>query len=82
MGMINFKHYNGGDVEMTKRHYLTVKEAADLLRVSTSAIYTWCGRKDMRFPKRYHGRRLVFVEAELLAWSTWYNELEANLATG
>lgn len=47
--------------------FLSVREAADLLRVKVSTLYVWCQKRCV--PHRRHGSRLVFGKHELCAWS-------------
>jgi excisionase family DNA binding protein len=47
--------------------FLDVKQAALLLRVKESTIYTWVHQR--RIPFRKHGRRVVFARADLEVWS-------------
>lgn len=47
--------------------FLNVQEAADLLRVQKSTIYSWTSKK--MIPFRKHGGKLVFCHPELLNWS-------------
>ena len=44
--------------------FLNVREAADLLRVSIRSIYQWASEGSI--PHRKAGRRLIFLESELL----------------
>jgi excisionase family DNA binding protein len=58
------------DVEITKQSvtFLTVKEAAALLRISAVTLGRW--RMEGRGPKfRKFGRRVTYAADELLAWA-------------
>jgi excisionase family DNA binding protein len=48
--------------------FLDIKEAAEFLRVKPMTVYRWAYKK--KIPSRKHGRRLVFLESELMSWST------------
>ena len=47
--------------------FLTVHEAAGLLRLAPKSLYSLVSQR--RIPYRKAGRRLLFDEAELLAWT-------------
>jgi excisionase family DNA binding protein len=50
--------------------YLDVAEAAELLRVKVSTIYSWIHKQEiMDFPVRHHGRKPVFLLDDLKKWS-------------
>ena len=55
-----------GSVLETTR-FLGVREAAELLCVSTRTIYGWVQQR--RIPYRKAGRRVLFDEAEILEWT-------------
>ncbi len=48
--------------------FLTVKEAAQLLRVSEKSIYQWVAER--RIPFRKVGDTTRFLESELLEWTS------------
>lgn len=62
--------------------FLSPDQAADYLKIKLPTLYAWCQRKKMKFPKRYHGRRLVFLSEELKAWSDAQNGVESLRQTG
>ena len=47
--------------------FLSVQEAADFLRVSPRTVYGWVSQRVL--PARYAGRRLLFLESELVEWT-------------
>lgn len=47
--------------------FLTVKDAAELFRVSEKSIYQWV--KEGRIPSRKVGDTTRFLESELLEWT-------------
>ena len=47
--------------------FLSIKDAASLLLISQPTLYRWVHER--RIPYRKHGGRLVFAEADLIAWS-------------
>lgn len=47
--------------------FLTSSEAAKMLRVKKSTLYSWVYQK--KIPHRKHGRLLVFSEVDLRKWS-------------
>ena len=47
--------------------FLSVDEAAELLSVSKRTIYGWV--QQGRIPYRKAGRRVLFLESELLEWT-------------
>jgi excisionase family DNA binding protein len=51
----------------SKSRFLTVHEAADLLRLAPKSLYSLVSQR--RVPFRKAGRRLLFLEAELLEWT-------------
>ena len=55
----------GSRIEATR--FLSVDEAADLLSVSKRTIYGWV--QQGRIPYRKAGRRVLFLESELLEWT-------------
>lgn len=65
-----------------KSPFMSPNEAADFMKIKLSTLYAWCGRKKMKFPKRYHGRRLVFLAEDLLAWSDAQNKIESLRQAG
>ena len=61
----------GGDMsarlEMDATRFLDVDKAAELLSVSKRTIYGWV--QQGRIPYRKAGRRVLFLESELLEWT-------------
>lgn len=50
--------------------FLTVKEAAEYLRVRPKTISDWIYRRhETRIPVRWHGARVVFHKDDLMKWS-------------
>ena len=47
--------------------FLNVRQAAELLGVSAKSLYTWASCR--RVPFRKAGRRLLFLESELIEWT-------------
>jgi excisionase family DNA binding protein len=47
--------------------FLNVDEAAELLEISKRTIYAWI--QQGRIPYRKAGRRVLFLESELLEWT-------------
>jgi len=47
--------------------FLSVDEAAELLSISKRTIYGWV--QQGRIPYRKAGRRVLFIESELLEWT-------------
>ena len=47
--------------------FLSVDEAAELLSISKRTIYGWI--QQGRIPYRKAGRRVLFLESELLEWT-------------
>ncbi len=47
--------------------FLDVHEAAALLGISPKTLYNWVSQR--RIPFRKAGRRLLFLEVELVAWT-------------
>lgn len=56
-------------VNETKAHvrFMTVIEAAELLRLEPKSLYALVSQR--RIPFRKAGRRLLFLESELLEWT-------------
>ena len=51
----------------TNQRFLNVREAADFLRLAPKTL---CGLvSQRRIPYRKAGRRLIFLDADLLAWT-------------
>lgn len=48
-------------------HLLDVQEAAAFLRIKPSTLYGWVHQR--RVPFRKHGSKVLFLMADLLAWS-------------
>ena len=52
----------------TRDHrFITVSEAAELLRLAPKSIYSLVSQR--RIPYRKAGRRLLFLESELILWT-------------
>ena len=51
----------------TVGRFLNVREAARLLGVSPKTLYSWVSQR--RIPFRKAGRRLLFLEFEIVAWT-------------
>jgi hypothetical protein len=50
--------------------FLSRQEAAEMLRLKPNTLAVWVTRKNRDAPPfRRHGRRCVYSERELLAWS-------------
>lgn len=47
--------------------FLSVREAAEFLRVSPRTVYGWVSQNAL--PHRKAGRRVLFLESELLDWT-------------
>jgi len=47
--------------------FMTVSEAAQLLRLAPKSIYSLVSQR--RIPYRKAGRRLLFLESELILWT-------------
>jgi excisionase family DNA binding protein len=47
--------------------FLSVQEAAHFLRDSPRTVYGWVSQRVL--PARYAGRRLLFLESELIEWT-------------
>jgi excisionase family DNA binding protein len=52
---------------MGTTRFLSVDEAAELLSISKRTIYGWV--QQGRIPYRKAGRRVLFLESELLEWT-------------
>ena len=50
-----------------KARFLTVHEAAELLRLAPKSLYSLVSQR--RIPFRKAGRRLLFLENELIDWT-------------
>jgi excisionase family DNA binding protein len=50
-----------------ERKFLTVNEAAALLRLAPKSVYSLVSQR--RIPYRKAGRRLLFLESELILWT-------------
>lgn len=59
--------YRGSPPSPSFDEFLTIHEAADLLKVKTATLYVWCRRRSV--PHRYHGSKLIFSRTELCSWS-------------
>jgi excisionase family DNA binding protein len=53
--------------EMGQSRFLTVHEAASLLRLAPKSLYSLVSQR--RVPFRKAGRRLLFLESELIEWT-------------
>ena len=63
----------------TRTPFLDVEEAGKYLKVKKSTIYAWIQRKKrLNFPVRYHGRKPVFHEEDLVQWSNDRNKLSLS----
>jgi excisionase family DNA binding protein len=47
--------------------FLSVREAAEFLRVSPRTVYGWVSQRQL-IPRKA-GRRLIFLESELVQWT-------------
>jgi excisionase family DNA binding protein len=47
--------------------FLSVREAAEFLRVSPRTVYGWVSQRTI--PVRRVGRRLIFLQSELVEWT-------------
>jgi excisionase family DNA binding protein len=47
--------------------FLSVDEAAEFLRVSPRTVYGWVSQRAL--PHRKAGRRVLFLESELVEWT-------------
>ena len=47
--------------------FMTVHEAAQLLRLAPKSLYSLVSQR--RIPYRKAGRRLLFLESELISWT-------------
>ena len=47
--------------------FMTVREAAELLRLAPKSLYSLVSQR--RIPFRKAGRRLLFLESELIEWT-------------
>lgn len=57
-----------GDSAMTMQvRFMTVSEAAELLRLAPKSLYSLASQR--RVPFRKAGRRLLFLESELIEWT-------------
>lgn len=52
---------------MSKQQFLTVAEAAQLLRVSTATVYRWVENGEIPHC-RANKRKILFDEARLIEW--------------
>jgi excisionase family DNA binding protein len=57
--------------------FLTVQEAAELLRLAPKSLYSLVSQR--RIPYRKAGRRLLFLESEILAWTQPASNRKRNL---
>ena len=47
--------------------FMTVREAAEFLRLAPKTLYSLVSQR--RVPHRHAGRRLLFLESELIEWT-------------
>jgi excisionase family DNA binding protein len=47
--------------------FMNVREAAELLRLAPKTLYSMVSQR--RVPHRHAGRRLLFLESELIEWT-------------
>jgi excisionase family DNA binding protein len=47
--------------------FLTVRQAAELLHLAPKTVYSLVSQQ--RIPYRHAGRRLLFLESELIEWT-------------
>jgi excisionase family DNA binding protein len=52
---------------VSRARFMDVREAAELLRLSPKTLYGLVSQR--RIPFRKAGRRLLFLESELLEWT-------------
>jgi excisionase family DNA binding protein len=57
----------GAPIGSGRTRLMNVAEAAEFLRVSPETLYTLVSQR--RIPYRKAGRRLLFLESELLDWT-------------
>jgi excisionase family DNA binding protein len=57
--------------------FMNVQEAADLLRLAPKTLYGLVSQR--RIPYRKAGRRLIFLEADLLTWTQPETKRSRNL---
>jgi excisionase family DNA binding protein len=57
----------GAPLDASQIRLMDVAEAAEFLRVSPETLYTLVSQR--RIPFRKAGRRLLFLESELLDWT-------------
>lgn len=50
-----------------KPRFMTVREAAELLHLAPKSLYSLVSQR--RIPYRKAGRRLLFLESELILWT-------------
>ena len=55
------------DNRQTDQRFMTVTEAAELLRLSPKTLYGLVSQR--RIPFRKAGRRLLFLQSELIEWT-------------
>jgi excisionase family DNA binding protein len=55
------------DINNMTARFMDVQEAATFLSVSARTLYGWVSQG--RIPYRKAGRRLLFIESELLEWT-------------
>ena len=53
--------------DQTNHRFLSVSEAAQLLRIAPKTLYGLVSQR--RIPYRKAGRRLLFLESELVDWT-------------
>jgi excisionase family DNA binding protein len=57
----------GNTTTTIRPRFMTVREAAELLRLAPKSLYSLVSQR--RIPFRKAGRRLLFLESELLDWT-------------
>jgi predicted DNA-binding transcriptional regulator AlpA len=62
--MTNLAHEND-----TEASFLDIPGAATLLCFKPSTLYAWKHQQRLPFPYRMHGKKIVFLKSDLLAWS-------------
>jgi excisionase family DNA binding protein len=70
MSTTQILHNPGGNMShpgINTSKFLSVQEAAEFLRVSPRTVYGWVSQRLL--PARYAGRRLLFLESELVEWT-------------
>lgn len=55
------------DARNVSTRFMTVNEAAELLRLAPKSLYSLVSQR--RIPFRKAGRKLLFLESELIEWT-------------